>query len=113
MIIKGRERGFFLSVGAFCDLADISPDGKIENLMSAITGQGEGDMIRILAKTASILNKWHEISNGADDYISESDILSLPMPEFLQLQSAVIEVLTAMNKTTVEVEPEKKRVAPK
>lgn len=109
MIINGKERGFFLSVGAAAELADMCPDGDINRIDEVLSGPNTGKVLRASANFLCTLNKWYEISKNpeATDWLKKNEILALPPDTFNEVMTYAMSAYRDDRQTSVDVIPKK------
>lgn len=114
MIIHGKERKFFLSVGAAAEVAKLCPDEDLARMGEVLEGKFS-QTVDGVAKIAAIMNRAHEENRA----YMESGYIAEPVTEaeikalgFSALQGLVEEIMSAFSadlQSTVKTEPEKKR----
>lgn len=57
MIINGKERKFFLTVGASCTIAELCPDGDIANIGKLFDSGRYSKNMTTIAKFISAMNR--------------------------------------------------------
>lgn len=106
MIINGKERKFFLTVGASCAIAELCPDGDIANIGELFTGRYSKNMTTI-AKFVQAMNRGYEERFHADaekpDVVTVRELMSLTMDEFRQAEAEAFSAYSGDSKTTVEL----------
>lgn len=106
MIINGKDRKFFLSVGASCAIADLCPDGDLANIGSLFSGH-MGDSMRTIAKFIVALNRGYEDRVHPDaekpNYVTVKELMSLTMDEFHQVEAEAFEAYNGGSKTEIEL----------
>lgn len=105
MIINGKERNFFLTVGASCAIAELCPDGDIANIGELFSGRYSKNMTS-LAKFIVAMNRGYEERMRPDaekpDVVTVRELMALTMDEFHQAEAEAIAAYTNDSKTTVE-----------
>ena len=105
MIINGKERKFFLTVGASCAIAELCPDGDIAKIGELFRGRYSKNMTSV-AKFIAAMNRGYEerIHGDAEkpDVVTVRELMALTMEEFSQAESEAIAAYMANSKTTIE-----------
>lgn len=105
MVINGKERKFFLTVGASCAIAELCPDGDIAKIGELFRGRYSKNMTSV-AKFIAAMNRGYEerIHGDAEkpDVVTVRELMALTMDEFRQAESEAIAAYMADSKTTVE-----------
>ena len=109
MIINGKERNFFLTVGASCAIAELCPDGDVANISELFKGRYSKNMTN-LAKFIVAMNRGYEERMHPDaekpDVVTVRELMALTKEEFSQAEAEAIAAYIGDSKTTVEtVEP--------
>ena len=109
MIINGKERNFFLTVGASCAIAEMCPDGDIAKLGDLFRGRYSKNMTSV-AKFMVAMNRGFEERMHPDaekpDVVTVRELMALSKDEFFQAEAEAIAAYTANSKTTIDtVEP--------
>lgn len=106
MIINGKERNFFLTVGASCSIAELCPDGDIANIGKLFAGGRYSKNMTTIAKFIAAMNRGYEerTNPGAEkpDVVTVRELMSLTMDEFTQAQSEAFAAFNDDSKTTIE-----------
>lgn len=106
MIINGKERNFFLTVGASCAIAELCPDGDIANIGKLFDGGRYSKNMTAIAKFIQAMNRGYEERLHPDaekpDVVTVRELMALTMDEFNQAESEAIASYMADSKTTVE-----------
>ena len=114
MKIYGEEYGFYLTVGASAEIADLCPDGDMNRIGELLDGR-IADTIRFTAALVAAMSKgFDDAKRFAGEEVThkpltERMLLSLPSDLFREVQDAAIEEFKAGTKTTVQVAPSKKK----
>ena len=105
MIINGKERNFFLTVGASCTIAEMCPDGDIANIEELFKGRYSKSMTNI-AKFIVAMNRGYEDRVHPDaekpDVVTVRELMTLTKEEFNQAETEAIAAYIDNRKTTVE-----------
>lgn len=105
MIINGKERNFFLTVGTSCAIAELCPDGDIANISELFSGRYSKNMTS-LAKFIVAMNRGYEERMHPDaekpDVLTVRELMALTMDEFRQAEREAIAAYSTNSKTTVE-----------
>lgn len=108
MIIRGKERGFFLTVGAACEIADLCVDGDIQNLRRLFEGKYSQNY-RNIAKFIVAMNRGYEERMHPDaekpDVLTVREVMALTDDEFYEAEMEAISAYANLSKTTVETKP--------
>lgn len=116
MEIYGVDYGLCLTTWASGEIAKRCPDGKIQNLDKYLNeGLPQNELFERIAGLAVVLNEGYERREAykrgepfADASVLQADVvLSLEIPEFLNVQRAVIKAIEDGSRTSVEVKPSK------
>lgn len=106
MIINGKDRQFYLTVGASCAIADLCPDGDMANIGSLFAGK-YADNMRTIAKFIVALNRGYEDREHPDaekpNYLTVKELMSLTMDEFHQAEREAFEAYSSGTRTEVEL----------
>lgn len=113
MLIRGREIKFLRTVQAACDIADLCPNGELQNIGKLFEGTTK-HRIQNMAYFIQFMNVGYEDAKSFDepDYtanpLSVKEIMCLEEDAFNEL---FVEATEAFRKDvqTVEVEPDKKK----
>lgn len=120
MQIYGNDYDFYMSTWASGEIADLCPSGQLSDLGDFINeGLPQKQLFTRFAKIAVILNKSAIMRKNFEsglpmskwehtEAISEEMLLSLPVDEFIKVQSAIMTALTEGTRTSVEVEADSK-----
>lgn len=110
MIINGKERNFFLTVGASCAIAELCPGGDLANIGDLFSGRYSKNMTSI-AKFIREMNRGYEERMHPDaekpDIVTVRELMALTMDEFNQAEAEAIASYMQFSKTTVETEEPK------
>lgn len=106
MIINGKERNFFLTVGASCSIAELCPDGDIANIGKLFAGGRYSKNMTTIAKFIAAMNRGYEerMNPGAEkpDVLTVRELMSLTMDEFTQAENEAFAAFNGDSKTTIE-----------
>lgn len=106
MIINGKERKFFLTVGASCTIAELCPDGDIANIGKLFDSGRYSKNMTTIAKFISAMNRGYEerTNPGAEkpDVLTVRELMSLTMDEFTQAENEAFAAFNGDTKTTIE-----------
>lgn len=106
MIINGKERNFFLTVGASCSIAELCPDGDIANIGKLFSGGRYSRNMTTIAKFISAMNRGYEerANPGAEkpDVVTVRELMALTMDEFNQAEMEAFAAFNGGTKTTIE-----------
>lgn len=112
MTVYGREIKFLRTVGATIKVADMCPDGEIENVDRLFEGNYQMSQ-KTAAKFMSVLSESYEDNKAywepgyKGTPLSEEEALALPGDVFNELFIEAVKAYTG-EKPTVETEPVKK-----
>lgn len=118
MIIKGKERGFALTIGATIEIAEFCPNGDISRIADAITKGGYARQMTNICKLIVALNKGYEERKAFEgpgyvpDPLTERDVRALTTADLTELQAEAMAAFGRDAETTVETKPSKKEGAP-
>lgn len=118
--IYGREFPLAFTTGASGEIADLCPEGTIENLGEYLsTDAGQNELYKRIATIAVILNKYGimrehfekglplNITNDEDRILSNDIVMMLDLPDLLAFQRIVVGEIENASKTTVEADAPK------
>ena len=111
MKVNGRDVKFFRSVLANCEIADVSPDGDVNKLLTEQLQSGNYAVSqRAAVVIITALSKGYETAQQAADPaykphpITEREAMSLREPQFNELFSEAMEEFVNGGRRTVEAE---------
>ena len=113
MKIHGREVGMLKSVGAVCELTEMCPERKLNNITMLVQGD-EIDVMKNIIKIVCILSKAYEDNKRFEDPdykpnpLTEEECMLIDDADLTKLYEKAIETIYAVNRT-VEVEKHKKK----
>lgn len=116
MVVNGREIKFRRTVWANCEIADLSPDGKIERFGELLSSDSFATSMRTAAKFMAILSNGYEMSKAFEDPsyqmrpLSMEEALMLDDGTFADLMTEAGAAFAGDAKTTVETEEPKKKI---
>lgn len=115
MIIHGREIKFLVTVGAACELADMCPGKDIKRIAELLSDEKPLQVIQgVNAKIVHLLNAGYEKAMEFEEPgytarpITVEELMTLPPKVFNGLVIEAYAAINEGNKTTVDVEPDKK-----
>ena len=114
MIVNGKERAFKLTVGASLAIANICPDGDLERLDEALTGNYAKIINNVVAVILALQKGAEDARALAEpdytpDYMTADEVLALEPAELKTLERAAISAFKADSKTSIEVDSKKNR----
>lgn len=118
MIIKGKERGFSLTIGATIEIAEFCPGGDISKVAYAITKGGYAKQMSNICKLIVALNRGYEERKAFEDPgytpdpLTERDVRALTTADLTELQGEAMAAFGRDSASTVETKPPKKESAP-
>lgn len=117
MKIFGEDYGFMLTVGASSEIADLCPDGDLTRMGELL----QGTFSQTINFTAAFIEAMAKGFDDAKRFSGESVthppltaemVKALPGDLFKEVQAAALASFRGDTKTTVEVEPAKKKEKP-
>ena len=107
MVIYGIERGFRLTVGAYREIAEMMPNGNIEELRDVLGSDDPFMTMGTIFRLAVIMNKWDEKQKKFSDpeYIenrplSVEELETLPMTDVVgDLKDEIVDAIIASQNT--------------
>lgn len=114
MKIYGEEYGFMLTVGSSAEVSDLCPDGDLTRIGEMLNGK-YSDMVKFVSKFVEAMARGYDNHcrfNGEEithKPLTAEMVLSLQSKELKEVQAAALKAFNADTKTTVEVEPSKKK----
>lgn len=117
MQIRGREIGFLNTVKTTAELAKMCPDHDIDRLMELFPEDNQGipEILENGAKIIHVLNEGYERNKAYEEpgyepqILTIDEIMYLPSDVYYKLMKSAWAQLQNGTKTTVEVEPVKKK----
>ena len=113
MKIHGREVGLLKSVGAVCELTEMCPERKLNNITMLV----EGDEIEVahnVVKIVCILSRAYEENKRFEDHdykpnpLTEEECMLIDDADMTKLYGEALGTIYAVNRTVEVEEPKKK-----
>lgn len=117
MKIFGNEYGFMLTVGAAEEISEICPDGDLSRIGEVLAGTYK-NTIETVTSIILAMSRAFDLSKAFDgepqDHpeLTATMLKALPQDKFLAVQSEAMSAFRGDTKTTVEIEPSKKKESP-
>lgn len=119
MEVFGRERKFFMSVGATCEISKSCPDGDINKLKQGMEDGSYADSVELMARIISALNKGYEIKTAMEaktagspykaEWLTIDECLALDKETFNALTDEAMDALVRGAKRSVEAQPKPRK----
>lgn len=114
MNIFGNEYGFMLTVGASAEIADLCPEGDLKRINEVLQGKFSETINFTAAFIVAMAKGFDDAQRYAGKEVTHPPLTAemvkaLPSDVFKAVQSAAISSFRGDTKTTVEVEPSKKK----
>lgn len=113
MKIHGREVGLLKSVGAVCELTEMCPERKLNNITMLVQGD-EIDVMKNIIKIVCILSKAYEDNKRFEDPdykpnpLTEEECMLIDDADMTKLYGEALGTIYAVNRTVEVEEPKKK-----
>ena len=114
MNIFGHEYGFMLTVGASEEISELCPDGDLSRLGEALEGS-YSKTIGMVVKMVLSMSRAYDLARAFEGHpvdhpgLTAEMLKALPQSKFLAVQNEAMAAFRGDTKTTVEVEPSKKK----
>lgn len=113
MKIHGREVGLLKTVGAVCEISEMCPEKKLNNVKLLFQGDDIADRKNMIALVCA-LNKGYESAKKFEDhdykpnFLTEEECMSIDESDFMMLFDEAIRVFYNIDQTVEVEEPKKK-----
>ena len=117
MNIFGNEYGFMLTVGASEEISELCPDGDLSRLGEVLQGS-YSQTIGTVTKMLLAMSRAYDLNRAFEGHpqdhpeLTANMLKALPQDKFLEAQGEAMAAFRNDTKTTVEVEPSKKKENP-